>query len=334
MNIEIANRLVQMRKEKGLSQEALAEKLGLSRQSVSKWERAESSPDTSNLISLAKLYNISLDELLNTDQEKFESAEPLNVTDDNKTVDSTRMEEKINTFVNVGFDGVHVKDGDTEVNVGWKGVKVTENGTETVNIGRNGAHHWKYRRTWTADGLIILLVVAAYLFLGAVYSMWHPGWLVFLLIPILTSLIMAIRKRNARDFSFSVLVFGGILTAIIVYGMPWTTWLALIIIPIYYEIVKIFGGEKGKLVHTEATLDSDGNIISERVTKQFTKKVNDKINEKLYNDPENIDVDVQVNYSGKEENPKKYFHASASRDDDGKPVIDIDASFLKKSEDK
>ncbi|MEE8706534.1 MAG: helix-turn-helix domain-containing protein [Oscillospiraceae bacterium] len=67
MNIEIANRMVQLRKKKGLSQEELAEKLGISRQAVSKWERAESSPDTDNLILLARLYQISLDDLLKTD---------------------------------------------------------------------------------------------------------------------------------------------------------------------------------------------------------------------------------------------------------------------------
>ena len=277
MNIEIANRLVQMRKEKGLSQEALAEKLGLSRQAVSKWERAESSPDTSNLITLAKLYNISLDELLNTDQERFESAEPLNAADD-KVVDSTRMEEKINTFVNVGFDGVHVKDGDTEVNVGWKGVKVTENGTETVNVGKNGAHHWKYERNWTADGLITLLIVAAYLFMGAVHSMWHPGWLIFSLIPILTSLLSAIRKRNAGEFAFPVLVFAGILTAIIVRDMPWTAWFVLITIPIYYEIVKMFKGQKSN-IKVNANMEKGLNV--------------------QFGDDE--DVDVQVSFNGKDE---------------------------------
>ncbi len=67
MNIEIANRMVQLRKKQGLSQEELAEKLGISRQAVSKWERAESSPDTDNLILLARLYQISLDDLLKTD---------------------------------------------------------------------------------------------------------------------------------------------------------------------------------------------------------------------------------------------------------------------------
>lgn len=64
MNIEIANRLLQLRKERGLSQEDLAERIGISRQSVSKWERAEASPDTDNLIALARLYGVSLDELL------------------------------------------------------------------------------------------------------------------------------------------------------------------------------------------------------------------------------------------------------------------------------
>lgn len=64
MNIETANRLVQLRKENGYSQEMLADKLGISRQAVSKWERAEASPDTDNLIALARLYGMSLDELL------------------------------------------------------------------------------------------------------------------------------------------------------------------------------------------------------------------------------------------------------------------------------
>lgn len=67
MNAEIANRLQQLRKNNNLSQEELAEKIGVSRQAVSKWERAEASPDTENLILLSRLYNISLDELLLAD---------------------------------------------------------------------------------------------------------------------------------------------------------------------------------------------------------------------------------------------------------------------------
>ncbi len=71
MNIEIANRLINLRKKNGYSQEDLADKLGISRQAISKWERAESSPDTDNLIALSRLYQVSLDELLQTDEIKI-----------------------------------------------------------------------------------------------------------------------------------------------------------------------------------------------------------------------------------------------------------------------
>lgn len=64
MNVEIAQRLADLRRRKGISQEELARRLGLSRQAISKWERAESSPDTDNLIALSRLYEVSLDELL------------------------------------------------------------------------------------------------------------------------------------------------------------------------------------------------------------------------------------------------------------------------------
>ena len=64
MKQETANRLFEYRKKNGFSQEELAEKIGVSRQAVSKWERGEASPDTENLIMLAKVYNVTLDELI------------------------------------------------------------------------------------------------------------------------------------------------------------------------------------------------------------------------------------------------------------------------------
>ena len=68
MNIDIANRLYELRKKSNYSQEELAEKIGVSRQAVSKWERAEASPDTDNLILLSKLYSVSMDQLLSTEE--------------------------------------------------------------------------------------------------------------------------------------------------------------------------------------------------------------------------------------------------------------------------
>lgn len=64
MNIEIAQRLYELRRKHGFSQESLAAELGLSRQAISKWERSESAPDMGNLIALADLYNMTIDELI------------------------------------------------------------------------------------------------------------------------------------------------------------------------------------------------------------------------------------------------------------------------------
>lgn len=100
MNLEIAGRLTRLRKENGYSQEELAAKLGVSRQAVSKWERAESCPDTDNLISLARLYGVSLDQLLLSGEEPKESgAIPANSEEDpERESGNFKLQEPVSFF--------------------------------------------------------------------------------------------------------------------------------------------------------------------------------------------------------------------------------------------
>ena len=60
----IGSRIQEYRKKAGLNQEEFAEKMGVSRQAVSKWENGSADPSTSNLLALANLYGIAADELL------------------------------------------------------------------------------------------------------------------------------------------------------------------------------------------------------------------------------------------------------------------------------
>ena len=69
-------RIIEYRKKKGLSQEVLAQQLGVSRQSVSKWERDESMPEAEKLPMLAKALGVSLDTLLTGEAETPQAAEP------------------------------------------------------------------------------------------------------------------------------------------------------------------------------------------------------------------------------------------------------------------
>lgn len=59
-----AGQLKKYRSQKNISQEHLAQELFISRQSISKWENGEATPDLENLIKLAKVFDVTLDELV------------------------------------------------------------------------------------------------------------------------------------------------------------------------------------------------------------------------------------------------------------------------------
>ena len=225
MTIEIANRLYELRKQHNLSQEELAEKLGVSRQAVSKWERCEASPDTDNLISLAKIYDLTLDALIYGDKSDKNSSDC--TSNGNKTV-------------NIGPTGIFVEseDGD-KVHINLDGVKIIENEDQDykdskvkinlggIKIGTNSELHlfddddedddedededededstsvggfWR-RFPYTIICALLYLVFGYYNILGG----WDKSWIIFITIPLYYSIVDAIAKRRFSEFSFSIL---------------------------------------------------------------------------------------------------------------------------------
>jgi transcriptional regulator with XRE-family HTH domain len=64
----LADKIVNLRKKAGWSQEELAEKMGVSRQSISKWEGAQSVPDMNRILKLSEVFHVSTDYLLRDDK--------------------------------------------------------------------------------------------------------------------------------------------------------------------------------------------------------------------------------------------------------------------------
>ncbi len=201
MNIEIANRLVTLRKEKGLSQEQLAEALGISRQAVSKWERAESSPDTDNLICLAKLYNVSLDELLNTE-------------DDIKTI----KDEQICNNVKDDCEDDEDKKENTTVPISTP-LKIMNSSFPIICviiffIIGSCFHIW--HPTWTvfllipcyyslvdairhkkaSDFAYPVFITFIYLLVCSIWHVWHPFWIIYITVPIYYTICDQLKKSK------------------------------------------------------------------------------------------------------------------------------------------
>lgn len=195
MNIKLADRLVELRKENKLSQEALAEKLGLSRQSISKWERAEASPDTDNLIALAELYQISLDELLgnepaNTEEKTAEKRENAKEKREKKALTQKQLKGKkilstVPIFLVLAvaiYVGVGLLTGGAWWALMWVLFPLV------VGLAFWGlsllAEHIKALSVFCGALAVTLAAASIFAALGIQFGLWRIAWLVFLIIPV------------------------------------------------------------------------------------------------------------------------------------------------------
>ena len=253
MNMETANNLLEYRKKHRLSQEELAEKIGVSRQAVSKWERGEASPDTDNLIMLAQIYGVTLDELIKGNKSQ-PSADDQNKTADTEekaqqqeaqaVSDSSEKREDYVSFKN----GIHIhsKDG-AKVDVDSNGVSVVDEcGNEKVYTDENGRVHKccdcdcdAHKKNFWYVFPFPIVVVIAFLIWGFCGG-WSISWILFLTIPIYYSAVDAIVKKKPMHFAYPVLVAMLYVALGLIFGLWHPMWILFLTIPIYYCICDYF----------------------------------------------------------------------------------------------
>lgn len=249
-NAEIlGNKLYELRRQAGLSQEEFAEKIGVSRQAVSKWERGEALPDTDNLITIARMYKISLDELIANEMEKSTEKTEQSTFEDNE--DS----KKSNVNVKIGRDGIYanVSDEDSNVRVKIGGAKFSvdidegddddddDEGDEDIYYSYDGTpadKKRKFLRVLHALPYPIMVTIAFLLwgFLAKDASGWTVGWTLFITIPVYYSVIDCFRTKRLSNFCYPVFIA----FLYCLFGMLWglwhPLWIMFITIPVYYVI--------------------------------------------------------------------------------------------------
>ena len=260
MTIEMANRLYELRRKKGLSQEELSEKLGVSRQAVSKWERGEASPDTDNLIALASIYGVSLDELVFGKKEEDANNAPGEAGAEEENISS---DDEI-SFINIKDKGNKVKIGPTcilvesddgeRVKIGFNGIKIEnsnnddefdedEDEDEDEVVIKDGHFHLEIEKPknkvkfWLEIPYAIICTIA-YLILGFynILGGWALSWIIFITIPIYYSFVEAIYKKRFSEFSYAVLTAFIYLYLGLYQGNWHPSWIIFVTIPVYYSI--------------------------------------------------------------------------------------------------
>ena len=252
--MELGWRLFQARKRVGLSQEELAGKLNVSRQAISKWERGEAVPDVANFITLAKLFGTTVDDLLTgaaagkggasaaaveTEQAQEDAYYTVDDTGNNSAayMDEDARRSEIDAFMNeIPVENLaaaaKAAGSEYQYNMKWDGNEV-ERDLE-VNIAGMKAH---FNRKKTLQATYPVIVTVAYFLLGFVFHWWHPGWLLFLTIPLyytMPDLENGDPVRELQKFAYPVLVTLIYLIIGLYFGWwhPW--WMLYLTVPLYY----------------------------------------------------------------------------------------------------
>ena len=221
MNLFTANKLTFLRKHNGLSQEALAEKIGVSRQAISKWERGEASPDTENLLSLSKIYSVSLDDLLGNltaeellakSEEAFPEAEEKSLLY-SSAENADKNADKTEEFTDKKLYGM-LKE-------------------ELSDLPAFGKKLLKFP--------FFLLAIIGYLAIGFSIKLWHPTWLVFLAIPAYYITALAFLQKTEKKMLLTLPVYLYAVIIFLILGLLFNlwhpAWLVFLCIPLYYWLV-------------------------------------------------------------------------------------------------
>lgn len=208
----IPENLYNLRKKAGLSQEEFADKLYVSRQAVSKWERGEAYPDTENLIAISELFGITIDALLNERIDVF-------ATSDAKE-DATNQETKAEVSNKISYDD----DDDYD--------EEDDDDEDDQTTSRRGAISALYALPYP------ILTTVVFLAIGFLADGWVWAWTLFITIPVYYSLLDAIRKRRLCDFAYPVFLAFIYCLLGMLCGWWHPGWLIFITIPIYYPIAE------------------------------------------------------------------------------------------------
>lgn len=179
MSIKQGEYLRKLRIERELSQEQLAEAMGLSRQSISKWEQGVSTPDIDNYMKLAEFYSMPVDTLLKAG-EVVDAAKP---AEEKPKEEKPKKEKKKRGWLFVSYPVIAViAYAVIGVILGGKGWAFGWIVLLTIPLFYTGIIAYEKKKPIIFCYPVLVLII--FLLSGILFRLWHPMWIIFLTIPI------------------------------------------------------------------------------------------------------------------------------------------------------
>ena len=204
--MSLGQRLIELRKAKHLSQEEVAEKLDVTRQTVSKWETDQSSPEFDKILPLCELYEVSTDELL-TGRKEEEKELIVSPIDNNKRRTIGLVIGILLYFISIAWIMVSIPVFDVNPVVSGAGF-ILLCGIATCVIIYTRIVYKKekeepkegesklYKQLEEIGGLFALII---YLVISFKTGAWHKTWIIWLIYPLVMAVIKLILSLRGKE---------------------------------------------------------------------------------------------------------------------------------------
>lgn len=238
MEQTLGERLIAFRKRNGYSQDELATKLQVSRQSICNWENGTSVPSVDYIKDLAKLYGVSIDDLLNLNK----PIEECYIKEANKEQDHSKDKIRITK------DGIFIKDDEDDIKINWNDIDGKNVFDKEIKIdGANKDVLLKKRKkalnnniASIIDSAFLAISIIAYLLLGFLLPKEANPWGIYWVLIIASFIPGGLYRTftsGLHNFPIVFIAVGIYCYLGCAYGMWHPHWVIMLSIPIFYMFV-------------------------------------------------------------------------------------------------
>lgn len=194
--MNLGERLFELRKTKNLTQDEVAEKLNVTRQTVSKWETNQSSPDFDKIVPISELFEIGVEELLTGKKEEKQGKEEVQ---EEKVITKQEAKEKsakvvsgsifiyilavalIMILVPVKHVNPIVASSIFLILIGWATARIIKNYMSMPKFEKTKEEKKEEKIIKQINGIIGSICVALYFIVSFTTMAWHITWVIFII---------------------------------------------------------------------------------------------------------------------------------------------------------